>query len=199
MPRTVDYYFAPMSPWTHLGHARLRAICERHGASIAVKPVDFARVFPASGGVPLAQRPPQRRAYRIHELVRWRDLLGIPIQLAPKHFPVSGDPGALLIVAAEALGARAQLDVSGGLLRACWEEDRDIADDATLAAVATAAGLDGAALLATSKTAPVRARYDALTQEAIDRQVFGAPTYVIDDEPFWGQDRLDFVERKLAA
>lgn len=199
MSRTVDYYFAPMSPWTHLGHARLRAICATRGATIAVKPVDYARVFPVSGGLPLSQRPPQRQAYRMHELKRWSAFLGVAIRLEPKFFPVSGDPGARLILAVEGDGAERQLDLAGAVLRACWEQDRDIADDATLAAIASESGFDGPATLAASKSSEVQARYDALTAEAIERQVFGAPTYVIDGEPFWGQDRLDFVERKLAA
>jgi 2-hydroxychromene-2-carboxylate isomerase len=199
MPRTVDYYFIPMSPWTYLGHARLRAIAAQHRATVRVKPVDFGRVFAASGGVPLAQRPVQRRAYRMHELARWRDFLGVPIRLEPKFFPVTGDPSAKLILAAEPHGTEVQLDLAGALMKACWEEDRDLADTATLVAIADALKLDGAALLATSHGPDVQARYDALTQEAIGAQVFGAPTYLIDGEPFWGQDRLDFVERKLAS
>ncbi|MBX9962488.1 MAG: 2-hydroxychromene-2-carboxylate isomerase [Burkholderiales bacterium] len=198
MPRHVDYYFSPMSPWTHLGHARFREIAKRHGATVAVKPVDYGRVFPASGGVPLKQRPPQRQAYRMHELKRWRDYLGVPIQLEPKFFPIPTDLAAKVIIAAAPRGAEKQLDLAGAILKACWQEDKDISQPATLEALANGVGLDGAALVKAASEPAAQAEYDRLTQEAIDRQVFGAPTYLIGDEPFWGQDRLDFVDRALA-
>ena len=199
MTRTIDYYFSPVSPWAHLGHARFRAIAREHGATILPKPIDFGRVFPVSGGLPLKQRAAQRQAYRMVELARWRDFLGVPIKLEPKFFPVAADPAAKLVVAAASHGVERQLDLAGALMKACWEEDRDLADVATLRAIADALGLDGAALLEASASPATQATYDVFTQEAVDRQVFGAPTYVIDGEPFWGQDRLDFVARKLAA
>jgi 2-hydroxychromene-2-carboxylate isomerase len=198
MSRHVDYYFSPMSPWTHLGHARFREIAKRHGATVAVKPVDYGRVFPVSGGVPLKQRPPQRQAYRMHELKRWRDFLGVPIRLEPKYFPIPTDLAAKVIIAAAPHGPEKQLDLAGAILKACWQEDKDISHAATLEALANGVGLDGAALLKAASEPAAQAEYDRLTQEAIDRQVFGAPTYLIGDEPFWGQDRLEFVERALA-
>ena len=195
--KAIDYYFSPVSPWTYLGHARLREIARRHGATIAVKPVDYGRVFPVSGGLPLKQRAPQRQAYRMVELRRWREFLGVPIQLEPRFFPVSADLAAKTIIAAAPGGSEKQLDLAHGIMRACWEEDRDISQAATLEAVGTACGLDGAALVAAATQAAAQAEYDRLTQEAIELQVFGAPTYVVAGEPFWGQDRLDFVDRAL--
>jgi 2-hydroxychromene-2-carboxylate isomerase len=195
--KTIDYYFSPVSPWTYLGHARLRDIARRHGASIAPKPVDYGRVFPVSGGLPLKQRAPQRQAYRMVELRRWRDFLGVPIQLEPKFFPVSPDLAAKTIIAAAGAGTEKQLDLSHAFMRACWEQDRDISETATLIDLATATGLDGAALVKAASETSAQAEYDRLTQEAVDRQIFGAPTYVVDGEPFWGQDRLDFVDRAL--
>lgn len=197
--KTIDYYFSPVSPWTYLGHARLRDIARRHGASIAPKPVDYGRVFPVSGGLPLKQRAPQRQAYRMVELRRWRDFLGVPIQLEPKFFPVSPDLAAKTIIAAAGAGAEKQLDLSHAFMRACWEQDRDISDAATLVDLANGAGLDGAALVKAAGEAAAQAEYDRLTQEAVDRQIFGAPTYVVGGEPYWGQDRLDFVDRALGG
>lgn len=199
MSKTIDYYFTPVSPWTHLGHERLREMARQHGAVIRPKPVDFGRVFSVSGGVPLKQRPLQRQAYRMFELARWRDHLGIPIQIEPKFFPAASDLAAKAIVAAAPHGTDKQMDIAGAILRACWEEDRNVADPATLEAIATGQGIDGAALLAAAAAPAAQSTFDALTQEAIDLQVFGAPTYLIDREPFWGQDRLEFVARKLAT
>ena len=192
--RTLDYYFAPASPWTYLGHQRFEEMAQRHGAKIAYKPCDFGRVFAASGGLPLAQRPKQRQSYRLAELKRWRDFLGIPLNIQPKHFPVSGDLPARAIIAApdEARGKAAF-----AIMRGCWAEERNIADRETLAELLSREGLDGAKILAAAEKEAAKGALDANTEEAIGRQVFGAPTYVVDGELFWGQDRLDFVERAL--
>lgn len=198
MPKAIDYFLTPVSPWSYLGHDRLLAIAARHGASIAPKLVDFARVFPISGGLPLAKRAPQRQAYRLMELARWRDYLGIPINFQPKFGAASGEPGTRWILAAGEHGAKPALDLAGAIMRARWAEERDIADEATLAAIAAGLGLDAKALAARAATPETAARYEADTQEAIERQVFGAPTYIYRGELFWGQDRLDFLDRALA-
>ena len=198
MTRVVDYYFAVVSPWSYLGHDRFVALAARHGATIGVKPIDLSRVFPVSGGLPLPKRAPQRQAYRLVELRRWRDHLGMPLNLQPKFAASGGELAARWILAAAEGGAAAALDLAGAIMRARWAEERDIADEATLAAIAAALGQDGSGLAARAAAPDIQARYDACTQEAIDRQVFGVPTYVYRDEPFWGQDRLDFLDRALA-
>jgi 2-hydroxychromene-2-carboxylate isomerase len=199
MNKQIDYFLFPNSPYAYLGHARLVLIARQHGAAINVKPMDAAKVFPVSGGLPLAKRAPQRLAYRLVELKRWREYLGVPLNLEPKFFPVAGDPSARLIIAAEEVSPAAALDIAGRVLKAVWAEDRNIADEATRVAIGNEAGLDGAALVARAQTEEIGARYDRYSQEAIDRQVFGAPTYFYRDEWFWGQDRLDFLERALVA
>jgi len=200
MSKIVDYYFSPISPWTYLGHARFTDIAKRHGAVINVKPADFGKVFPVSGGLPVAKRAPQRQAYRMVELKRFRDYLKLPLNLQPKFFPVPADPAAQFIVAAgRAGGSDAAMRLAGAILRACWAEERNIADAETLAAICTEQGMNAAALAAAAQSDEVIAEYAGYTQEAIARNVFGAPSYVVDGEIFWGQDRLEFVERALAA
>jgi len=199
MSKLVEYYFAPQSPWAYLGHARLIALAQRHGARIELKPVDLGKVFSVSGGLPLAKRPVQRQAYRLVELKRWSEHLGIPLNPQPKHFPVSGDAAAKLILAAKlANGGEAALSLTGAVMRALWAQERNIADGDTLVALANECGLDGQALLQSSHTASVQADYERCTSEAIAANVFGSPWYVVDGEGYWGQDRLDFVERALA-
>jgi 2-hydroxychromene-2-carboxylate isomerase len=198
MPKVVDYYFTPPSPWTYLGHDRFVAMASRHGASINVKPVDFGKVFAVSGGLPLKQRAPQRQAYRLVELERWPKFLGIPLNKQPKFFPVSGDAAAKWILAASTLGTTGALKLTGAILRAVWVEDRNIADASVLATIAQEQSLDAKGLAAGAESPDTASRYEALTQEAIERQVFGAPTYLYRDEPFWGQDRLDFLDREMA-
>ena len=199
MSKVIDYYLFVNSPWTYLGHRRLAEIARAAGASIRVRPMDAAKVFPVSGGLPLAQRPKQRQAYRLVELHRWRDFLGVPINIQPKFFPTPTDLAAKMVVAVNDDAAPAPaFDLAGRLLTAVWAEERNIADEATLVQIANEAGLDSTAVLARAKSAETQARYDAFSQEAIDRKVFGAPTYFYRDEPFWGQDRLDFLQRALA-
>lgn len=197
MTKTVDYYFAPMSPWTYLGHQRFVQMANAAGASVRVMPMDLGKVFPISGGLPLGKRAPQRQAYRLVELTRFSQALKVPLNLHPKFFPVAGDPSAKLIIAVDMHhGTKAALAITGAVLGAVWHEERDIADAATLADLLREQHLD-AACLALSNTPEVQARYDSYTQSAVDTQVFGAPTYMIDGEMFWGQDRLDFVAQKL--
>ena len=199
MSLTVDYYFAPVSPWTYLGHRRFAEIAAAAGAKVRVLPVDLGgKVFPVSGGLPLAKRAPQRQAYRLVELKRFSEFLGQPINLQPKYFPVNGDDAAQLIIAVDLHdGTEAAMALTGAILRAVWVEDRNIADPKDLAALLAACGLP-ARRLDDAHSQAVHERYEADTRQAIEAGVFGAPSYVIDGEIFWGQDRLDFVARRLA-
>lgn len=199
MAKVVDYYFTPSSPWAYLGHDRLLRIAANAGASVQPRPVDYGRIFPVSGGVPLKQRAAQRQAYRFSELKRWRAHLGVPLTLEPRFFPVDANPANHLLAAALSFGADAALRLAGALMRACWAEERNIADEAALVTIATASGLDGSALMAASRGESATTAYAQFTQQAIDAQVFGAPTYVLNGQMFWGQDRLDFLERALAS
>lgn len=199
MTKFVDYFMTPVSPWTYLGHERFRAICAEHGAQIHLRVMDLGKVFPASGGLPLRDRPPQRRAYRLVELKRWRDFLGLPLNVEPKFFPVPAEaPATCLLAVLERHGTDMALDFAGDLMRATWVEEQNIGDADTLAALLAKRGLDTAGLLAHARSAEVAARYIQHSQEAIARGVFGSPTYIFQDELFWGQDRLDFLERALA-
>lgn len=199
MGRTVDYYFAPQSPWAYLGHQRLAEIVQRTGAALRVMPIDLGgKVFPISGGLPLGQRAPQRQAYRLVELKRYGQYLNVPLNVKPKYFPVGGDDAARLIIAADlAHGVAAAMAIAGAILAACWAQERNMADDKVLAELLHEQNLP-ASLLEQSHSQAVQVRYETYTQAAIDAGVFGAPSYVVDGEIFWGQDRLDFVERALA-
>jgi 2-hydroxychromene-2-carboxylate isomerase len=197
---SVDYYFAPQSPWAYLGHQRFHNILKKSGASVRVMPFDLGgKVFPISGGLPLGQRAPQRQAYRLTELERFSKWLGAPLHLKPTFFPVSGDDAAKLIIAVDmAVGTDAAMNISGAILSAVWSQQRNIADEKTLAELLHEQHLPVACLEQTYSQA-VHERYESYTQMAIDAGVFGAPSYVLADEIFWGQDRLDFVERALAV
>ena len=199
MPATVDYYFAPQSPWTYLGHTRFSALVQASGARVRLLPVDLGAVFAVSGGLPLGKRPPQRQAYRLVELRRYSDHLGLPMVVQPRYFPVSGDDAARLIIAVDQQdGSAAALRLAGAIFTAVWAQERDIASSQTLAELLQESGLP-LTRLEQSRSPEVQQQYEANTHQAIAAGIFGAPTYVVDGEMFWGQDRLDFVERKLAG
>ncbi len=194
--KTVDYYFTITSPWSFLGHRPFLDLAKATGWDVAYYPTDFGQVFPQSGGLPLPKRPYQRRRYRMFELQRWRDVRGVPLNLRPKHFPTDAGLGHRVILAAMATGAD-PADLIEAMMRACWVEEADVGEAATLARVAGRLGFDGDALLADAGTEAGKARAQAATDRAIAENVFGAPTYVVAGEPFWGQDRLDLVARAL--
>ena len=198
MAATIDYFLSPQSPWTYLGHDRFAAIAAEAGATINVLPVDLGRVFPVSGGLPLAKRAPQRQAYRLLELKRFSEFLGLPMNVQPKYFPVNGDDAAKLIIAIDMHdGTEAAMRIAGAVMKGVWAEQANIADPMVLQSMLAACELP-ARRLDDAQTQLVHERYEQDSQRAIDSGVFGAPAYVVDGEMFWGQDRLDFVERRLA-
>lgn len=193
----IDYYASLNSPWTHLGAARIEALAKKYNATLRIFPVDFGTIFAGSGGLPLPKRSPQRQAYRMMELRRWRAVLDIPIHPEPKFFPAREALSAQCAIAArETVGDAAAVTLAHRVLKALWEEEQDTGDPACLARLIAEVGLDAEALLAAAPAYADRRLAD--TSDALARGVFGAPSYVIGHEIFWGQDRLEFVERRLA-
>ncbi|PLC54738.1 2-hydroxychromene-2-carboxylate isomerase [Pollutimonas nitritireducens] len=194
--KTIHYYLSPKSPWTYLGHDRLLDLARRHEAVVLPKPMDLGSIFPVSGGLPLDKRPPQRQAYRITELKRWSEFLGMPLTIHPKFFPVDDVPAAKMVTAAIRAGDNdGALKLTGALLRAVWAEERNIADPKTLVEIGNECGLDGSGLYAGRESASDL--YRQHTKDAMELQVFGAPWYEYRGVSYWGQDRLEFLGRAL--
>lgn len=194
----IDYFFTVISPYCYLAGTRLEEIAARHGATIAYRPVDTVALFARTGGVPLAERHPSRQAYRLQELRRQAARRGMPIVLRPAHFPTNPAPAAYAIIAAQRAGGGDLGALVHGLARACWVEERNVAEDTVIRDALAAAGFDpGLAdrgLLVGAET------YAANLEEAVSRGVFGAPFYITDgDERFWGQDRLEDLDLCLAG
>ena len=194
----IDYYFATTSPYTYLAGTRLEEIAARHGAGVAYKPLDVIALFGRTGGVPPRDRHESRQEYRAQELRRQAKKAGMPFNLKPAHWPTNPAPSSYAIIAATAeeggdLGALVH-----GFTRACWAEERDVADDGVIREVLEAAGFDpGLAdrgLLSGAET------YARNLEHAVLAGAFGAPFYITDaDERFWGQDRLDDLDAHLAG
>jgi 2-hydroxychromene-2-carboxylate isomerase len=198
MSITIDYYLSLNSPWTYMGSGPFAEIARRYGATVNVKPCKFGPIFEQTGGLPLPKRSPQRRAYRLMELRRWREVRGIPLNVEPKYFPSDDLAATRLVIAAKLQGKDAhRLSLEFG--RAIWEREESLADAAVMSAAAQRAGLDAAALRANGPSdAELDALYEQFTQDALKAGVFGAPSYVLaSGEIFWGQDRLELLERAL--
>ena len=186
MRTTIDYYFTPdLAMDVPRARRASSAIARRHARHVDVKPVDFGKVFPVSGGLPLRSAPPQRQAYRLVELARWSKHLGVPLNLQPKFFPGHRRAGREVDPRRWRQRRGEALALTGALVRALWAEERDIADAATLDAIAAQSHRDSDAkpLPSAPRAADIAAALRrAARQEAIDRGVFGAPSYVIDGE-----------------
>jgi 2-hydroxychromene-2-carboxylate isomerase len=198
MSRRIDYYFSLISPWAYIGHRRFVEIARRHGAGVAYKPVPLTGLFPETGGLPLAKRHPARQAYRMLELQRWREKLGLDFHLKPKYWPFDAGLADRAVIALAADGAD-PADFVGAAFAGAWESERNLADPAVLADLLRQAGFDAPAALARADAAETRAAYEGNRLAAIEAGVFGSPSYVLNGEVFWGQDRLDLLEDALAS
>jgi 2-hydroxychromene-2-carboxylate isomerase len=194
---TIDYYFSVLSDWAYFGGERLECLARRYGAAVNHMPMQLSAVYAGTGGILLQNRSSQRQAYRVVELARWRDRLGIPINLHPRHYPTNDVLASCAIIAAKKMGGDTG-HFANMILRAIWAEERDISDGATLLSIANGVGLDGAAILDTAKRSETIGEFEFYTAEAQRRGVFGSPFYIVDQEIFWGQDRLPFLEETLA-
>lgn len=199
MSKVIDYYHFLLSPWSFLAIDRFNEIVARHGARVNYKPIKVMETFQEMGGTPPAKRHPARQKFRMDELKRWSDYLQIPMNFQPAFWPADQSLAAQMVTAAQADNTPNTGHLSDAILRAVWAEERNIADEATLREIAAACGFDTEALITRAKSAEIAELYDANTKEAHARSVFGSPTYLYKDELFWGQDRLDFLDRALAG
>jgi 2-hydroxychromene-2-carboxylate isomerase len=192
----IDYYMIPLSPFCYLAGGGLEKIAAKHGATITYKPVNLMKVFEQTGGVPPAQRSPARQAYRMQELARIAKRNGLPINLKPAFFPTNAAPACYAIIAAQNAGVGDLGGLCQAMMRACWAEDKDLADDAVLRKLLSAHGFDAglvdSGLLTGAET------FERNTEAAVQANVFGAPSYVVGDQVFWGQDRLAYLDDYLA-
>jgi 2-hydroxychromene-2-carboxylate isomerase len=198
MGERIEYYFSFISLYSYIGCGALGALVARRQLEVVYKPVDLLAVFAATGGLPVKERSPPRQAYRLIEMQRWREIRRIPLVLHPKFYPADASRGHRMLLAALRDGQPVQ-GFADAALRAVWADEQDVADPAVLRRLADANGLDGAALLAASDDAALRAQEAALTREAIGRGVFGAPFIFWRGEPFWGQDRFEMLEAAMES
>lgn len=194
----IEYYFSFISLWSYIGSQRLKTLAQQHNAEIIYKPVDLLHIFSVSGGLPVKQRAPQRQAYRLLEMERWRKIREIPLVKFPKFYPADPSLAHRVLLAAieeDGYDSDAVQEFARKGLETVWANEGDIADPDTIRRVADAAGLDGARLLKRAESEDgLVTKEKALTKEAEAERYFGAPVYVYKGEPFWGQDRIEMLE-----
>ena len=196
-PKVIDYYFSLLSDWAYFGGERLEQLARSHGATINHMPINLSKIYEGSGGILLQKRSSQRQQYRVVELVRWSQFLGIPIVIQPKHYPTDDELAECMIIAAK----RARLDAGlliNALHRAIWAQERDLSDPETLIKIADGLGMDGAKLVKEARKKNYKDAYLRNTKNALKRGVFGSPFYFYENDYFWGQDQISFLEELLA-
>jgi 2-hydroxychromene-2-carboxylate isomerase len=198
MPAVIDYFFTSISPWAYLGHDAVLKVAARHGAELRPRPFNIAEVFATSGAVPLAQRPVPRQRYRLVELQRFSAMRNVKLNLHPRYFPA--DPTlADHCVAALVISGGRPLDFVGRAMSGLWTRDENLADPETIRSMLAETGHDADAVLrlaGSPEVAELRARN---TADAIASGAVGAPCYVLNGEPFWGQDRIGLLDDALAS
>jgi 2-hydroxychromene-2-carboxylate isomerase len=198
MSRTIDYYFSLQSPWAYIGHMPFMDLVRRHNVRVTYKPIPLAEVFGETGGLPFGKRHPARLRYRLLELQRWREKRGLTFNLHPKFWPFATEAADRFAIAVADAGHDPDPFLRSAFA-AVWEEERNLADGTTLTVLANAMALPGAELLAQAGSGEAKAKYSRNGEEAIAAGVIGSPSYVLDGEVFWGQDRLDLLDDALRS
>lgn len=193
----IDCFFTILSPWVYIAGTRLKDVAARHGAEVSYRPLDSAALFARTGGLPLRERHENRQAYRLQDMRRQAKKHGLPINLHPAHWPTNPAPASYAIIAAQVAGDGDVAELVHAIARASWVEEKDIADEAVLRDCLAGTGFDpnlvNSGLLIGAET------YAKNLEDAYARGVFGSPFYVVDDERFWGQDRLEDLDLYLAG
>lgn len=195
--KKILYFYSVASPWSYLGIKRLKEISKKYSAQIIEKPIDLVgKVFVATGGTPVPQRHISRQNYRLLELKRWGEFLNIKINQKPKFFPPK-DPHlpALFCLASVDMGIN--MDFSSKVLEHLWVKENDISNIDTLKLIADDLKISFEELSKLATSDKIKKIYEANTQEAINMNIFGVPSYVYNNEIFWGQDRLELLEYSL--
>lgn len=193
----IDYFLALQSPYVYLAGTRPAEIAARHGATLVYKPVDVVQLFPRTGGKVRAERHPSRNDYSAMDRARQARKLGLKLDAAPMVGAANPAPAAYAVIAAQAAGGGDLAGLVAAIGRAMWAEGRDISDDDVLRPLLETHGFDprvaDRGMLMAAET------YAANLEEAVSRGVFGVPFFLVGQEAFWGQDRLDDLDLHLAG
>lgn len=191
--KRIEFFFDYASTYSYLAHLEIEALATRYAAELVYRPMVLGFVFKATGNA-MPAAVPAKATYMMQDVRRWVRHLGLPFHM-PSVFPTNTIRALRCAVAALEQGTF--LAYHHAVMKEYWANDQDIGDADVLASIATSAGLDGPKLIARAEDASVKAQLKANTDDAVARGVFGAPTFFIGNEMFWGNDRLQFVAEAL--
>jgi 2-hydroxychromene-2-carboxylate isomerase len=196
MHKEIDFYFSFISLWSYIGIKPFYDMVDRLGVKVNYKPVDLYTVFAATDGKPPKDRALARQQYRLAEMARWKKIRGIVLNDHPQFYPVQPTHGHRMLLAAVEQGQDVRYFLENAL-NAVWANEQNLEDKDTIIQLANAGGLDGQALYDAANAEHLFAQEKQLTESAIERGVFGAPFFFHNNQPFWGQDRIELLEMSL--
>ena len=190
---TIEYYLSVVSPWSYLGHRRFCDIARENSAEILYLPIDSSILFAKTGGLALKDRSPQRKRYRMQELRRWRSRLELELNLEPQYFPTDSNLASRVIIGAIEAGHDVA-ELAYQLMRAVWVREEDVSETSVVIGAIERSGGSVDDLLAAANHSNVQDIIIENSEQAVSKGVFGVPSYVVGEEVFWGQDRLEFLD-----
>ncbi|MEE3292993.1 MAG: 2-hydroxychromene-2-carboxylate isomerase [Pseudomonadota bacterium] len=193
---TIEYYLSVVSPWSYLGHRRLCDIARANSAEILYLPIDSSILFAKTGGLALKDRSPQRKRYRMQELRRWRSRLELELNLEPQYFPTDSNLASRVIIGAIEAGHDVA-ELVYELMRAVWVREENVSEVSAVKGAIERSGGSVDDLLAAASHSNVKDIIIENSEQAVSKGVFGVPSYVVGEEVFWGQDRLEFLDAFL--
>ena len=193
---TIEYYLSVVSPWSYLGHKRFCDIARDNSAEILYLPIDSSILFAKTGGLALKDRSPQRKRYRMQELRRWRSRLELELNLEPQYFPTDSNLASRVIIGAIEAGHDVA-ELVYELMRTVWVREEDVSETSVVIGAIERSGGSVDDLLAAANHSNVQDIIIENSEQAVSKGVFGVPSYVVGEEVFWGQDRLEFLDAFL--
>ena len=190
---TIEYYLSVVSPWSYLGHRRFCDIAKENSAEILYLPIDSSILFAKTGGLALKDRSPQRKRYRMQELRRWRSRLELELNLEPQYFPTDSNLASRVIIGAIEAGHDVA-ELVYELMRTVWVREEDVSETSVVIGAIERSGGSADDLLAAANHINVQDIIIENSEQAVSKGVFGVPSYVVGEEVFWGQDRLEFLD-----
>ena len=195
----VEYYYSVASPYAYLGVKKFQEIVKKYSLEVIEKPIDLVgTVFAETGGTPVPKRHPSRQKYRLIEIERFGKKLNININKQPKFFPPA-DPHKAALFTIASIKAGLSIDFGKEVLTKLWSEEKDISQDSVLEEVCSKFKLNFNEIKTLANSEEVKGIYLSNSNDAIAKGVFGAPSFIMNNELFWGQDRLDFLEDKITS
>lgn len=197
MNNPIKFYFVCLSPWSYLAMEVLQNIADRHDREIVFKPIDVGRAWAETGaGKPLRDRASVLQDYRLVELERWANWRGVPLNSTPKHHPVPFTLSSSMIIAAIQSGLGA-FEITRALMKGCWVHEKDISNPDDVLAIVDSVGINGKELLDMAESDEVASVLSSNTDDALLDGAWSVPSFVVDEELFFGQDRLEMMDWRL--